>query len=1067
MLRFGPSSTHTETVTDAEGLDRRERVTRGLLLALADSSGPNPSASVLEWRASTALRDTNAATVATTADVGKRRQTGFAPRPLARIPENAPVKCVDWAPFAAPEYDPACSNRSYTFAFGSSTGRVAAAVFSHLNEGNYDNSSNTPVSGSIDASSCGYGTVKVVAEFTARPVRPCSIIAFGPQNAASNAHRVLSGLGKFRNEPCLYIWELSRGSTGTAAAASSSAWGSDIVAQFGLNDSISSAAWFPTPSPPSFVAGMSGKWIRIYDLRRPPSSSTSFGAIATDSSNTPAVNIATRAVNGIVVDPFDMRRFASFSQGGCEVLVWDTRRTDTPVLKVSTRGVGLSLQQQHYGTGVGAAGQALSPPVVGSVEFHPLRRGVLVACCGKDGGYMWDMREGVVGGTAKTVSHTGGHIDNMPAGAGADTGEDGIGSGGNYGEDLGSGAGGGGDGLVAVVSVASQFPHDASGTGTSTELMEAIPAPVCYHECSVKVPHASGAATSSAIAALGWIPHRDRGLDADLLLALNARDERLSVVEMRRAGKTAWACNGALAVVFGTRVEARRRRFGDIGEVIWERAGRRYGLDIKTNISILQHEVQQASSTQKLHTQQALDAWTWLRETKPAPGRGGSGLFNTHDTEYALLGIERLVTDCVRVHKTTSLLSAGYRVVTAARLAVEEGSGSGGSGVAGYFEAYSSEFRMLGLKMCGRFFETDVWLEGRIQSYEQNGDFELAAGIALFYSSSLERALKSLNAAKDEKLKLVSAALAGYAHNSARSGFAGSFVEALSKDLKDPYLRAIFTLLFSGGDWKRVLDTEGIPLSDQIGIALRFLGDTELVEYLQKLTQQVVLSGDLHALVLTGATTRAGVDLLERFIDVSGDFQSACLLALVAANGSIGEDIRLAGWVEEYRNLLDRYSLFDERAKFDIARTKMQRVGLPKGSPAPVSKTVPSQVHLRCNFCNNPISLASPTSTGPVTPSGVKKSVSAASGGWLAGNGCPHCRKPLPRCALCLMHMGIPTASGGVSVGGGGTKLSKFEAWFTWCQTCRHGGHADHMKKWFQMHDVCPVAGCACACNAS
>ena len=33
-----------------------------------------------------------------------------------------------------------------------------------------------------------------------------------------------------------------------------------------------------------------------------------------------------------------------------------------------------------------------------------------------------------------------------------------------------------------------------------------------------------------------------------------------------------------------------------------------------------------------------------------------------------------------------------------------------------------------------------------------------------------------------------------------------------------------------------------------------------------------------------------------------------------------------------------------------------------------------------------------------------------------------------------------------------------------WCQTCRHGGHAQHLEEWFAQHDVCPVADCNCRC---
>lgn len=71
---------------------------------------------------------------------------------------------------------------------------------------------------------------------------------------------------------------------------------------------------------------------------------------------------------------------------------------------------------------------------------------------------------------------------------------------------------------------------------------------------------------------------------------------------------------------------------------------------------------------------------------------------------------------------------------------------------------------------------------------------------------------------------------------------------------------------------------------------------------------------------------------------------------------------------------------------------------------------------------------------------------------------CPNCRKPLPRCAVCLMHMG--TASGdsplrGLTSGtrisqGTSSKTTEFDAWFAWCQMCRHGGHSKHIVDWFE-----------------
>ncbi|EEY58309.1 uncharacterized protein PITG_00961 [Phytophthora infestans T30-4] len=40
-----------------------------------------------------------------------------------------------------------------------------------------------------------------------------------------------------------------------------------------------------------------------------------------------------------------------------------------------------------------------------------------------------------------------------------------------------------------------------------------------------------------------------------------------------------------------------------------------------------------------------------------------------------------------------------------------------------------------------------------------------------------------------------------------------------------------------------------------------------------------------------------------------------------------------------------------------------------------------------------------------------------------------------------------------------------FVEWFTWCQSCKHGGHAHHLADWFKAHTVCPVTDCNCQCQ--
>lgn len=41
---------------------------------------------------------------------------------------------------------------------------------------------------------------------------------------------------------------------------------------------------------------------------------------------------------------------------------------------------------------------------------------------------------------------------------------------------------------------------------------------------------------------------------------------------------------------------------------------------------------------------------------------------------------------------------------------------------------------------------------------------------------------------------------------------------------------------------------------------------------------------------------------------------------------------------------------------------------------------------------------------------------------------------------------------------------TKYGNWFSWCQSCKHGGHIRHLVEWFRDHQECPFLHCQCAC---
>jgi hypothetical protein len=135
--------------------------------------------------------------------------------------------------------------------------------------------------------------------------------------------------------------------------------------------------------------------------------------------------------------------------------------------------------------------------------------------------------------------------------------------------------------------------------------------------------------------------------------------------------------------------------------------------------------------------------------------------------------------------------------------------------------------------------------------------------------------------------------------------------------------------------------------------------------------------------------------------------------------------------VGEYLRLLDRWG--DHHARSQLCAQMLsaahhQRMSSTRrerqksGGGAGGLLLVPAQIQLTCTFCNK--HLTAPTvHSGGGAPQNRGHSATQLTA-------CPHCRKPLSRCALCRQHMGTACADS-----------DQLHSTFTWCSSCRHGGH--------------------------
>ncbi|KAJ7595018.1 hypothetical protein C8J56DRAFT_928212 [Mycena floridula] len=352
--------------------------------------------------------------------------------------------------------------------------------------------------------------------------------------------------------------------------------------------------------------------------------------------------------------------------------------------------------------------------------------------------------------------------------------------------------------------------------------------------------------------------------------------------------------------------------------------------------------------------------------------------------------------------------------------------------------------RQIALQLVGWSFKDDEF-DDDIKRWEKEGSRSRAA-CWLVFTRQFNRAIELLLRSGDETHQMMSgtiAALSSFQGNSPDSVLQKQF-EHLAVKLQDPYFRAMLTHL-NMGDWSDVLAEEIFPFRERLAIAFQFLDDNTLTSYLRS------CRGDIDSLIVTGLT-KSGMDLLQTYVDKTGDVQTAAILGAYVNPWKV-RDTRAERWLESYRDLLDGYKLHHHRVAFDVEYGQILSAAVHAGD-LPAFSWVPSQILIRCNYCNKPVNnpgtVAAQQGTRPTS--------------------CPNCSRYLPRCSVCLLSLSIVQDAARELELDHSPYHDTMDDAIVICQTCRHGGHASHLLGWFfgeegsQAHDVCAVADCDCQC---
>ena len=396
--------------------------------------------------------------------------------------------------------------------------------------------------------------------------------------------------------------------------------------------------------------------------------------------------------------------------------------------------------------------------------------------------------------------------------------------------------------------------------------------------------------------------------------------------------------------------------------------------------------------------------------------------------------------------------------------------------------------RQLCLHICGLGLPYQQ-LEADVKELVQNGQNTKAAALAIIH----DQPKLSFNALRNGKASLahreLSLALAGFVKG-VNDDTWDEIVREIAKELDDPYARAILALV-SYGDWHDVLAETSLPLKYRIGVALMYLDDAELTQYIESKTAECMEHGDIEGIVLTGLTEKA-VPLFQAYMLKFSDLQTPTL-ALSFTSPRYFTNPLVDLWRESYRSLLNTYRLFIQRVQFDVQATKLSiRSSTKDGKPA--LAPAPRQVSLRCNNCDQALDRnpdhASTPSIDPqpqASTSFGNSQYTSIFGDAKSGTICPKCGRHMPRCVICMMWLGMPTSyplNGGKSTVKGpalkqpninlngsakqvqAKKTAKevMKDFIAVCRRCWHMSHGAHSEEWFERHDVCAVPGCDCRC---
>ena len=362
---------------------------------------------------------------------------------------------------------------------------------------------------------------------------------------------------------------------------------------------------------------------------------------------------------------------------------------------------------------------------------------------------------------------------------------------------------------------------------------------------------------------------------------------------------------------------------------------------------------------------------------------------------------------------------------------------------------YTSDTRLACMKMCGWGDDQEpASLDVVYQENETLGLFTRSAMIAMMNFNSY-RAVLALKNSPVRYGALVSL-LETFPLKELDDRMKMLFSK-LANSEEDEYISSLL-LFLSGLSPSQILLRKRLEVRDRLAVACRFYQDSSLLTFIKAELEQSKASGDPHGILLTGLTAES-VPIIEKYLQRTKDRETGAVLGVYLLKYSSGDSAR--AWVEDYTAFLNSEGLFEQRCLFDIEKNRMLGTTVTGAT---------SGQSLRCYMCGK--SLGVPQMVSEIGHKIAWNELHTKS----ILNHCPHCKKLLPKCALCLRpisslnpYLQLSNARSGQ--GALRPQELGYGEWVGWCQKCRHGGHVGHLAQWFETNAECPVSGCRCRCN--